>query len=122
MILLVCGGRDYNDVATAHRILSATHALKPITLLIHGAARGADNIAADWAHANGVQTQPFPARWDRYGKKAGPMRNTQMLIEGKPDSVLAFPGGVGTANMIKQATQRGLSVVMVLAEPIQALP
>jgi len=46
---------------------------------------------------------PFPADWGKYSKSAGYIRNKQMLAEGKPDLVVAFPGGKGTANMVKLA-------------------
>jgi len=57
---------------------------------------------------------PFPADWSRHGKSAGPIRNRQMLIEGRPDIVVAFPGGKGTANMIKQAVEAGVKVELVV--------
>lgn len=53
----------------------------------------------------------FPADWDKYGKRAGYLRNVQMLDEGKPDLVVAFPGGKGTAMMVKLAKERGVRVI-----------
>jgi len=50
-----------------------------------------------------------------HGRAAGPVRNAQMLAEGKPDFVVAFPGGRGTADMCKQARARGVKVVEVPA-------
>lgn len=44
------------------------------------------------------------------GKAAGPIRNQRMLDDGKPDRVLAFPGGRGTANMVKLAKAAGVPV------------
>ena len=52
----------------------------------------------------------YPADWDTHGRGAGPIRNKQMLEEGKPDLVIAFPGGKGTANMIGQAKEAGIPV------------
>ena len=43
------------------------------------------------------------AQWTKYGKSAGPIRNAEMLRFGKPQLVVAFPGGDGTENMIGQA-------------------
>lgn len=101
MRVLVCGGRDFTDKESAFAILDAYHSTIPITQIIEGGALGADRIGRDWAVANGVPHQTFPADWERYGRSAGPVRNQQMLDEGKPDFVLAFPGGKGTANMVK---------------------
>lgn len=111
MRLLVCGGRDYTAVGDAHRMLDALHGLRPIGMLIHGAARGADSIAANWAKTRGIATVAYPADWDRFGKRAGPVRNRQMLHEARPDAVLAFPGGRGTADMVKQARAQKVPII-----------
>lgn len=44
------------------------------------------------------------------GKAAGPIRNQRMLDEGKPDLVVAFPGGRGTADMVRRAKAAGVPV------------
>lgn len=106
MIVLVTGGRNFNDPAFISRHLHVIHAGEPITLLIEGGARGADRIARNWAENRGIPVRTFPADWDKYGRAAGHIRNTQMLEEGKPDLVVVFPGGAGTANMARQAEER----------------
>jgi len=80
----------------------------PITTLIHGAAKGADVMAGDWASSFGIPVEEYSADWDAYGKAAGPVRNQQMLTEGKPDVVLAFPTvdlstSKGTRSMVTKA-------------------
>lgn len=95
MRLLVCGGRDYDDIATLHRKLQALHDLRPISVLIHGAAMGADSMAGSWARHRGIPEHPYPADWTKHRKAAGPIRNQQMLDEGKPDLVIAFPWRYG---------------------------
>ena len=110
MRVLVCGGRDYKNWATITKTLDAL----TVTLLIHGAAPGADTLASVWACTQRVPQLPFPltdADWERLGKKAGPMRNARMLTEGKPDLVVAFPGGKGTADMVRQAGAVGVRVM-----------
>lgn len=81
--------------------------------IIHGAAKGADRIADEWAVVNWVQIEEYPAQWDMYGKRAGFLRNLQMIVEGKPDVVVAFPGGPGTANMVKQAHAYRIRVIEI---------
>jgi predicted Rossmann-fold nucleotide-binding protein len=103
MKILVCGGRDYKNVSAVRHALTALHAKNPITLIIEGGAPGADRLAREWAEANNVPVQTFEADWKRFGRRAGPLRNKRMLDEGKPDGVVAFPGGTGTANMIDLA-------------------
>lgn len=57
-----------------------------------------------------VPVRVFKADWDKHGKAAGPIRNQQMLDEGKPDLVLAFAGGKGTDDMCRRARAAGVEV------------
>lgn len=112
--VLVCGGRDYTD---ANRIWSVLdHYLREadnFECLIHGAAKGADSVAGEWAVARSVPVEAFPADWTGLGQGAGPIRNAQMLREGKPTVVVAFPGGVGTRNMVDRAKRAGVPVLEI---------
>lgn len=110
MRVLVCGGRAYRDEASVFYALDRFHQRHPITVLIHGGARGADSLAHAWATSKQVPVEVYPADWKRYGKAAGYRRNTQMLTEGKPRVVIAFPGGRGTADMVKQAAGADVTV------------
>lgn len=110
MRLLVCGGREYSDRRALFATLDSYHAIKPIEIILHGAGRGADMLAQSWADKRGVCCLQFPANWDYSGKAAGPIRNQKMLYEGKPDFVIAFPGGRGTADMVKRAKAAGVAV------------
>jgi len=105
--VLVCGGRDYADKAHVFRELDK---LGDIEMVIEGGATGADRLGNQWAHINGVHITTCAANWAKYGKRAGPMRNSEMLAL-NPDLVLAFPGGRGTANMMQQARAAGVKVV-----------
>jgi hypothetical protein len=67
-----------------------------IDAVIEGDAHGADRMAGEWARRHGVENTKFCADWDRLGRKAGPIRNQLMLDEGRPDLVVAFPGGLRT--------------------------
>jgi hypothetical protein len=111
MRLLVCGGRDFSDTTSAYKVLNAMHRAFSIDVLIEGDARGADRIAGYWARRNGVTNLKFAADWDKHGRAAGAIRNQQMLDEGKPTHVLAFPGGRGTADMMDRARRAGVQVI-----------
>lgn len=110
MRVLVCGGRNYTNAAGVFVTLDALAAQEPIALIIHGAAQGADKCGSWWAVQRHVPQLPFPADWRAHGKSAGPIRNQQMLDIGKPDLVVAFPGGAGTRDMIARAKLRGVPV------------
>jgi SLOG family YspA-like protein len=115
MRVLVCSGRDYNDRETVfHELhkLAETHGWLTI---INGGARGADQLARDFATScyHGVVT--MPADWTQFGKVAGVIRNEQMLISGRSDLVLAFPDGSGTADMVRRARKAGIAVIEISA-------
>lgn len=115
MKLLICGGRGYTDGERMSQVLDgylADHGRDDLCV-IHGAAPGADTLAAQWAGSRGVAAMAFRAPWDRYGPGAGPMRNRWMLRWGQPDVVVAFVGGRGTASMLREAERVGVPVVKI---------
>ncbi len=112
MRVLVCGGRYFDDEDWLEHELNSLHAKMPITTLIHGCARGADTLAGNWAIHREIPVERYPANWTKHGKYAGHMRNGQMLREGKPELVVAFPGGVGTDNMCEQTRAAGVTLYL----------
>ena len=110
MRILVCGGRDYRDSECVTDSLEKLRRAGRISLLIHGDASGADRLASQWAREAGMDQVSYPANWKAHGRAAGPMRNRRMLHHGRPQALLAFPGGRGTADMIRLAEQAGLPV------------
>ncbi len=99
------------DRAWLFRELDALRSSRGVTLLISGCARGADTLTIEWAEAGGIEVARFPADWSTHGRAAGPIRNQQMLDEGKPELVVAFPGGRGTADMVRRARAAGIEVI-----------
>jgi hypothetical protein len=112
--ILVCGGREYNDRERVRNILDAVlegiRSAGKDAVIIHGNARGADLLADQYAREKSLKVLSFPADWGTHGKKAGFIRNKQMLDEGKPDAVIAFPGGNGTRMMVGLAKRYGIPV------------
>lgn len=108
--LLVCGGRNFDDVEFATHVLCTIHNKYKIDKIIEGEARGADTIAKYWSEEFIGPPEGYPADWSTYKKRAGPIRNKQMLDEGVPDVVLAFAGERGTADMVSQAEKRDVPV------------
>ena len=107
--VLVCGGRSFKDRRGLKRVLDAFHAnTSPVGVLIAGGAPGADSLAEEWATERRVPTWIFPAEWHVYGNAAGPRRNQQMIDDGKPDYVIAMPGGSGNSDMIRRARKAGI--------------
>ena len=111
MKVLVCGSRYFNDYNKLKEVLDDLS----IDTIIHGDACGADRLAGRYGEENNIPVLRFPALWDEYGKRAGPIRNSQMLREGNPDYVVAFlyPNSRGTRDMIKKSKDKGLEVEIV---------
>jgi hypothetical protein len=110
MIVLVCGGREFGDPEAVKAALGRLK-LEPLhDLLVHGGASGADQLAHWWTMQNEIPCLRIPAPWRTKGKSAGILRNLRMLdfMGLKPDLVVAFPGGNGTAHMIKSAAAAGI--------------
>ncbi|WP_218916547.1 SLOG family protein [Rubinisphaera brasiliensis] len=78
---------------------------------MHGDARGADRLAGEWAADRGVEVLACAANWKVHGRAAGPISNRRMLDE-SPDLLVAFPGGRGTADMVKAAKKAGVKIVL----------
>ena len=108
MIILACGSRDWDNQEI---VRAALQELDESSVVVSGAARGADSIAADLAREMGLEVWEFAADWEAYGKRAGMMRNLQMLDQ-NPDQVWAFWDGQsrGTAHTVRAARKRGIQV------------
>lgn len=110
MRVLICGGRHYSDKKAVYDFLDMMHTTYTITLLIEGGATGADMIANQWARERRVKFHTEQAKWEQYKRAAGPIRNNEMLMK-NPQVVIAFPGGIGTKNMMNQAKNLGIEVI-----------
>jgi cysteine synthase len=111
MRIVVTGGRNFDDEQYLRKHLDAIHKKSPVTQLIHGAASGADSLAARWASDRAIPQVAVPANWKAHGRAAGPIRNGEMLLDYEPDLVVAFKGGAGTADCIRQAEFSRIRVV-----------
>jgi hypothetical protein len=114
MRVLVCGGRDYTNADALGRILDGMKSAHGQLTIIHGGAKGADTLAGTWALANDCLLKVYRADWKAHGPAAGPMRNQWMIDESLPDCVVAFPGGAGTADVVRRARKAGIRTITVV--------
>lgn len=114
MRVAVFGGRDFCNERLAFKALDILHRKYKFTCVIDGCAIGADTLGYRWAKRNGLPTERYPANWAKFKRAAGPIRNRQMIEEGKPDMGVQFPGGTGTANMNMQLRKAGIPVQVVV--------
>lgn len=114
--IAVTGGRDYAHGFHVANVLqeqkSKCEAVGCKMFLVVGDADGADKWARIWASKQlpVKDWQMFKADWDKWGKSAGPRRNRDMLISGI-DKLCAFPGGDGTADMVRICRNMKIHVV-----------
>lgn len=113
--LLVTGSRDWENVAVLREALyAAWRRLNQddwSVVLVHGAARGADSMAASLWAEQGFPVEPHPAEWETLGRAAGPIRNSEMVGLGA-DEALAFPmpASIGTYDCIEKVVKAGITV------------
>ncbi len=69
-------------------------------------------MVADWAHAHDVIEVAYTPAWGK-GLKAGPERNRAMLEHGRPEVLIALPGGKGTRSCVEAARSLGIPVLCV---------
>lgn len=114
MRLLICGGRNFIDVEYAIPRFQQLHQKTPVSVLICGMAAGGDMIGYAWASELGIPIEEYPVLkedWRRHGKAAGTIRNFKMRDQGKPNIVLALPGGNGTAHMCRIVREIGIEPI-----------
>lgn len=107
---IIAGGRTFDDYALVKRKLDAIFQHQECVEIVSGGATGADALGEQYARERGWPVKRFPADWD-LGKRAGPLRNAQMVAYAT--HLVAFPGGRGTADCIKQAQDAGLTVRVI---------
>lgn len=124
-VVLVCGSRDYTNESYIHGFLDTVFKdEKTENIIVEGEAPGADSIARNYGEKKGYEVRKFPADWKTHGKAAGPIRNKQMLDENPDISlVVAFSNkpleeSRGTANMVKQASERKIAVIVDVLESV----
>lgn len=114
MKTIIAGSREIED----YNILLKT--LKDadfnITEVVSGGCRGPDKLGERWAKENGIPIKHFYAQWKKYGKRAGPIRNLEM-VEYADAAIFLWDGrSRGTANCIDSACRNSLHVFIYKIE------
>lgn len=104
--VIIAGSRDFADYGLLQAKCDQFFRDKRPTAIISGLARGADTLGARYARERGIQVLEFPADWERLGRRAGMVRNLQMLEAA--NAVVAFWDGQsrGTAHTINEAKKK----------------
>lgn len=129
MRLLVFGSRTFGDreflFNTLNEFYDAVEV--PPTVVIEGEAPGADTLGRLWAESHDIEVVKYPADWAQHGRAAGPIRNRQMLVDGKPDYGIGFIDkslmtSRGTKNMHDQLVRAGIPVDIHWSAPLPETP
>lgn len=115
--ILITGSRDFSDKTLARQALiweaNVAGVKTPADVtVVHGDARGADTVLAEVATSFGCVVETHLAKWGELGKRAGIIRNCEMVDLGA-DVCLAFPmlGSRGTFHCMREAEKAGIPVV-----------
>lgn len=114
--VIICGGREFEDYELLKKACDFYLAKKFETgekiIIVSGGARGADSLGEKYAEERGLEVQRFPADWNKYGKRAGYLRNKQMAEVS--NACIAFLSSYGenkgTKMMISIAREKKLLV------------
>lgn len=128
----VTGGRDFDSW---HLVVHALSQMPEDAILVHGAASGADSLCAEWWDMQDRRAEPHPADWKApcrptcknghrrtrpdgsdYCPAEGHYRNQRMLDSGL-DLLIAFPGGKGTADMVRRCQGAGVQIIDLRGTP-----
>ena len=112
----VVGSRSRTDKEYIHKKLDELHSEKPIELIVSGGARGVDLIAEEWADLNKIPKKIFIPDWDKYGKKAGFLRNIEIVNHA--DVVYSFWDGEsrGTLSSMNLAKKNNKKLIVDIDE------
>lgn len=107
MKVIIAGSRTVRDYNIIERAIQ--NSKFNITEVISGNAKGADALGELYAFNNNIPVKRFPANWNRYGKKAGYVRNTEMAEYA--DGLVAIWDGIsnGTKHMISHKESHNLN-------------
>ena len=110
MKVAVIGSSDYNDYDEVKNTLKGLN----ITLIVSGGAKGADTLGERYADENNIPKKIFLPDWNKYGKRAGFIRNTDIINEA--ELVVAFWDGEskGTKDSIKKAEEQNKNIILVV--------
>ena len=100
---LVVGSRTFNDYSLMCNVLDHLLQNHKDIVIVSGGAKGADTLAERYAKEHGYALTIFKADWNKYGKRAGFLRNEEMhkhIAKYKDKGVVAFWDGSskGTAH------------------------
>ena len=120
--IIICGGRHFDDYSrlesVMNDVMSKIAPWRDVIEIVSGHCEGADQLGELYASNHGLPCKVFPAQWKKYGRSAGPIRNSKMVkyaSEAEMPVVVAFrnPRTKGTNDTVKKAEKHGFKVFII---------
>lgn len=117
--IIICGGRHFDDYehleSVMNEVMSKIEPWSDVIEIVSGHCEGADQLGELYASNYGLPCKVFPAQWEKYGRSAGPIRNSEMVkyaSEAVMPVVVDFrsPRTKGTNDTVRKATKLGFKV------------
>nr|WP_314074728.1 SLOG family protein [uncultured Roseococcus sp.] len=108
--IIVCGDHRRKNHGAVFEALNLLRRERGVAAVLHGEQPGVAGLAAEWAKQSEIPTELFAAHWQEFQSKAPARRNASMIRYGRPDLLVAFPGGGNTIDLIVRAWRRGLPI------------
>lgn len=100
----IVGYRGFTDYEKFSKIIDEyIEEIGPPLFIISGGAKGTDTLAEKYAFDHKIPTKIFKPEWDKYGKKAGIMRNTDIVQNSTHVIAFLSPKSIGTVDSINKA-------------------
>ena len=118
--VIIAGGRDFDDFRTLSEVCIFMLQNKENVEIVSGTANGADKLGEQFARFMGYPIKEFPPNWDKFGKRAGYLRNKEMAEYA--DALIAFwdESSKGTKHMIDLAKKMNLKIkIYIYTKPIK---
>lgn len=110
MKLIIAGSRGLTDIAFVTSAIRLCPFLYQTTEVVCGGAKGVDTIGYEFADNLGLPVTVMRADWEKYGKKAGALRNIEMAEYADALCYIRHESTPGTAHMIKEMHKRNKPV------------
>lgn len=114
MKLIIAGSRHFEEdivYAKLVEIRITDHPMVQATEIVSGKAKGVDSAGEAYAEFYGnIPVKEFPAEWDKYKGRAGPIRNNKMAVYA--DALLLIWDGKSTGS------QHMKNAMIALGKPV----
>ena len=119
--LIICGGRYFDDYEALEKVVDKVISelnSSEESEIVSGHCQGTDLLGEFYAEKHGLKCSVFPAKWEKFGKAAGPIRNSEMIdyiSDSENPMVIAFvgPNSKGTMDTVNKAVKAGFTVYKI---------